>query len=208
MKARAIRAGIDVDRVDPRSAVYALQEVCLALKYLKDHLHRIISPEQDEVADEAMRTIERMVGDAKFDLRQMGVGGIRGSDGRVRPGGFRSEEAIKISSLTGKNAWGRKGMLSQIPIDLDKVSPERLDMEILRAAIIAEWDAVNLYEQMEEMAEEPAVRAVLLDVAAEEKVHVGEFCAVLEAMDPEGAEDIMEGFEEADDLIGEPPPEE
>ena len=39
-------------------------------------------------------------------------------------------------------------MLSKIPINLEKVKKEDLDNEILRAAIIAELDAINLYEQM------------------------------------------------------------
>ena len=39
-------------------------------------------------------------------------------------------------------------LLSKIPVDLQNVSEEDIDKEILRAAIIAELDAVNLYEQM------------------------------------------------------------
>ena len=39
-------------------------------------------------------------------------------------------------------------MLSQIPIKLEKLSREKLDMELLRVGMIAELDAVNLYEQL------------------------------------------------------------
>ena len=39
-------------------------------------------------------------------------------------------------------------MLSQIPINLEKVNKDNLDREIMRVAVIAELDAVNLYEQM------------------------------------------------------------
>jgi len=39
-------------------------------------------------------------------------------------------------------------MLSRIPINLHKLAKENLDKEILRAAIIGELDAINLYEQM------------------------------------------------------------
>lgn len=42
-------------------------------------------------------------------------------------------------------------MLSQIPINLEKIIEENLDKEILRAGIIAELDAVNLYKQMAAM---------------------------------------------------------
>jgi len=37
-------------------------------------------------------------------------------------------------------------MLSKIPLDLQKIGKEHLDKEILRAGIIAELDAINLYE--------------------------------------------------------------
>jgi rubrerythrin len=39
-------------------------------------------------------------------------------------------------------------LLSKIPINLEKIRKEDLNKENLRAAIIAELDAVNLYEQM------------------------------------------------------------
>ncbi len=39
-------------------------------------------------------------------------------------------------------------MLSKIPFNLEKIGKEDLDKEILRAGIIAELDAINLYEQM------------------------------------------------------------
>lgn len=39
-------------------------------------------------------------------------------------------------------------MLSQIPLNLEKIKQKDIDREILRAGIIAELDAINLYEQM------------------------------------------------------------
>ena len=39
-------------------------------------------------------------------------------------------------------------MMSQIPINLEKIAKKDLDREILRAGVIAELDAINLYEQM------------------------------------------------------------
>ncbi len=49
-------------------------------------------------------------------------------------------------------------MLSQIPIQLSKVDKKDLDKEILRAAVIAELDAINLYEQMANLAEDENLR--------------------------------------------------
>ena len=75
-------------------------------------------------------------------------------------------------------------MFSQIPLSLNKVKPADLDKEILRAAIVGELDAVNLYEQMASLTDNAHLRAVLLDVANEEKIHIGEFQAMLLRLDP------------------------
>ncbi len=60
-------------------------------------------------------------------------------------------------------------MLSKIPIDLQKIKKDDLDKEILRSAIIAELDAINLYEQMADMTRNGNIRKVLLDIAREKK---------------------------------------
>ncbi len=79
-------------------------------------------------------------------------------------------------------------MFSQIPLSLNKVKPADLDKEILRAAIVGELDAVNLYEQMASLTDNAHLKAVLLDVANEEKIHIGEFQAMLLRLDPEQKE--------------------
>ena len=76
-------------------------------------------------------------------------------------------------------------MLSEIPIDLENTKPEDIDKEILRLAMIAELDAVNVYEQMANLAEDEGIKAVLLDIAREEKVHVAMFESVLIEIDAE-----------------------
>ena len=70
-------------------------------------------------------------------------------------------------------------MLSKIPLDLEKIAKGDLDKEILRAGIIAELDAINLYEQMAALTENKNIRKILLDIAREEKTHVGEFQTLL-----------------------------
>ena len=62
-------------------------------------------------------------------------------------------------------------MLSQIPISLEKVKREDLDKEILRVGIIAELDAVSLYEQLAAMTSNAGIKKILLDIAKEEKTH-------------------------------------
>lgn len=93
-------------------------------------------------------------------------------------------------------------MLSQIPVDLKNVSQDDLDKEILRAAIIAELDAVNLYEQLAHMTQNDKLKAVLLDVAKEEKTHAGEFQAMLLRLDSEQKEELAHGEEEVEELVG------
>ena len=91
-------------------------------------------------------------------------------------------------------------MLSRIPIELSKISKENIDKEILRMGIIAEYDAISLYEQMAELAEDEKIKKILLDVAKEEKEHVGEFQTLLLERDPELVEEMEEGKREVEEI--------
>jgi rubrerythrin len=93
-------------------------------------------------------------------------------------------------------------MLSQIPIDLEKVRTEDRDREILRVGMIAELDAVNLYEQLAAMAEREEIKKVLRDIAKEEKTHMGEFQTLLLEHDKEQVEELEKGKEEVEELVG------
>jgi rubrerythrin len=92
-------------------------------------------------------------------------------------------------------------MLSKIPIDINKINPEDIDKEILRAALIAELDAINLYEEMASLAKNQNIKSVLLDVAKEEKEHVGEFQTLLLMFDKEQVEELEGGKKEVEELI-------
>ena len=92
-------------------------------------------------------------------------------------------------------------MLSTIPINLEKVRKEDLDRETLRVGIIAELDAVNLYEQLAAMTENRNIKKLLLDIAKEEKTHVGEFQALLLKQDEEQKRELEKGKKEVDELI-------
>ncbi len=91
-------------------------------------------------------------------------------------------------------------MLSQIPINLDKIKKEDLDKEILRVGMLAELDAVNLYEQMAAMTEKENIRRILLDIAKEEKTHMGEFQTLLLEEDSEQREELERGKKEVEEL--------
>jgi rubrerythrin len=94
-------------------------------------------------------------------------------------------------------------MLSTIPIDLSKVDKSMVDKEILRIGIIAELDAVNLYEQLAAMAQDKNIKAMLLDIAKEEKTHVGEFQRLLLNRDAEQVKELEKGMEEVKKEVGE-----
>ena len=92
-------------------------------------------------------------------------------------------------------------MLARIPVDLTRLKGGELSRQILRVAISAELDAINLYEQMAALAEDERVRAVLLEVAREEKAHVGEFLALLKALDKEQERELEAGAREVEELL-------
>jgi len=92
-------------------------------------------------------------------------------------------------------------MLSEIPTDLENVDKEMRDREILRVGMIAELDAVNLYEQLAAMADDEKIKAVLMDIAKEEKTHMGEFQTLLLMKDKEQVEELAKGKEEVEELF-------
>jgi len=94
-------------------------------------------------------------------------------------------------------------MLSTIPVSLEKINKKDLDAEILRAGVIAELDAINLYEQMAAMAQDENIKKMLLDIAKEEKTHVGEFQALLLNRDKEQVAELEAGKAEVKKEVGE-----
>ncbi len=93
-------------------------------------------------------------------------------------------------------------MMSNIPTDLNKVTKENIDKEILRTGIIAELDAINLYEQLAAKTENPDIKKVILDIAKEEKTHVGEFQTLLLRLDKQQVEELETGKKEVEKETG------
>ena len=95
-------------------------------------------------------------------------------------------------------------MLSKIPIMLvETIGKEDPEKQILRAGIIAELDAISLYEQMAAMAQDSDTQKILLDIAKEEKTHVGEFLSLLIRKDGEQGEELERGKKEVEEMTGE-----
>ncbi|MEM2350873.1 MAG: ferritin family protein [Thermoproteota archaeon] len=93
-------------------------------------------------------------------------------------------------------------MISKVPIYLEKVKKEEVNKEVLRVAIIAELDAINLYEQLAQATDDEEIKKILMDIAREEKTHVGEFQALLLKIDEEQASELEKGREEVEEKIG------
>ena len=84
-------------------------------------------------------------------------------------------------------------MMSDIP---KRIGKENIDEQIARVGMIAELDAVNLYEQMAAMATDKKLKETLLDIAKEEKTHMGEFQAMLLKFDKEQIKELENGKRE------------
>jgi rubrerythrin len=82
---------------------------------------------------------------------------------------------------------------------LKKVDKTNINKEILRVGMIAELDAINLYEQLAVMTEDNDIKEVLMDIAKEEKTHMGEFQTLLLRNDKQQVEELKKGKEEVDE---------
>lgn len=78
------------------------------------------------------------------------------------------------------------------------------DRELVRAIrfmIAAEYEAVQLYEQLADSTDNALAREVLADIADEEKVHAGEFMRLLHELAPEEQHFYDEGAKEVEEEI-------
>jgi len=91
-------------------------------------------------------------------------------------------------------------MLAKSAVDGVKLPKAMLDMQMLRLGIIAELDATNLYEQMAVLTTDRKMKACFMDIAKEEKTHVGEFLALLLMKDKEQVRELEKGKEEIDEM--------
>ncbi|GAB5047240.1 ferritin family protein [Thermodesulfovibrio sp. TK110] len=94
-------------------------------------------------------------------------------------------------------------MLSKIPFSMEKLEQEDINRQILRIGLIAELDAINLYEQLASLTNDEKIKAIFLDIAREEKTHVGEFLTLLLMNDEEQEDELEEGKEEVEELLEE-----
>lgn len=81
-----------------------------------------------------------------------------------------------------------------------KLTHEEL-VRAIRFMVAAEYEAIQLYEQLAESTDNELAKEVLIDIANEEKVHAGEFLRLLHELQPDEAEFYKEGAEEVEEEI-------
>lgn len=87
-------------------------------------------------------------------------------------------------------------MMKEVPSETEFTTDE----DLLRYAIQAELDAVNLYEFLARKAKNKFVKKVLLDISREEKTHISEFEILLDKLDKEYREEKENAKEELNDM--------
>jgi len=73
----------------------------------------------------------------------------------------------------------------------------------IRLNVAAEHEAIHLYMAHADATDDPLAKKVLIDVANEEREHVGEFNRLLEILTGDEAEWLAEGREEVDEMAAE-----
>lgn len=91
-------------------------------------------------------------------------------------------------------------MLAKSPADETKLTKATLDRQLLRLGVIAELDAIDLYEQLAATTSDKRIKAVFLDIAREEKTHVGEFMTLLLEKDKEQVRELESGRKEIEEM--------
>ena len=81
-----------------------------------------------------------------------------------------------------------------------KLTKEEL-IRAIRLNIAAEHEAIHLYMAHAEATDHPLAKEVLVDIANEEREHVGEFMYLLEILTGDEAKWLEEGREEVREMI-------
>lgn len=69
----------------------------------------------------------------------------------------------------------------------------------IRFMVAAEYEAIQLYQQLAESTDNALAQRVLIDIADEEKVHAGEFLRLLKALDPDEEKFYQQGALEVEE---------
>lgn len=90
------------------------------------------------------------------------------------------------------------------PFSVKKSDRKLTKEELIRAvrfSIASEYEAIQLYEELEESIDNDEAKRLLHEIAGDEKVHVGNFLHLLKILSPEEENSYREGGEEAVKVI-------
>ncbi len=83
----------------------------------------------------------------------------------------------------------------------DRILTREELVRAIRFMIAAEYEAVQLYQQVAESTNHKLAQQVLLDIANEEKEHAGEFLRLLHELDPEEQKFYDSGDTEVQEMM-------
>lgn len=86
-------------------------------------------------------------------------------------------------------------------INSDRKLTQEEVIRAIRFSIAAEYEAIQIYQQIAESQDNKLVKKVMLDIANEEKVHAGEFLHLLKELSPDEEDFYEEGANEVDEMI-------
>ncbi|MFW5808743.1 MAG: ferritin family protein [Spirochaetota bacterium] len=88
------------------------------------------------------------------------------------------------------------------PFNVKKSDRLLTNQELVRAIrlmVAAEYEAIQLYQQLAESTDNVLAQKVLIDIADEEKVHAGEFLRLIKELEPEEFDFYQQGYEEVEE---------
>ncbi len=91
------------------------------------------------------------------------------------------------------------------PFGVLKNDRKLTDQELVRAirfSIAAEYEAIQVYQQLAESTDNKLAQEVLQDIANEEKEHAGEFLRLLRELDPDEEKFYLKGYKEVEEMMG------
>jgi len=81
-----------------------------------------------------------------------------------------------------------------------KLTHEEL-IRAIRFSIAAEYEAIQIYEEIEESIDNTDAKKLLHEIAEDEKIHAGNFSYLLKLLDPKEEEFCKKGHEEAKEIL-------
>lgn len=91
------------------------------------------------------------------------------------------------------------------PFQGNKCERNLTDKELIRAirfSIASEFEAIQLYEQLNDSIANEEAKRLLTEIAGDEKEHVGNFLRLLKILAPDEENYYKDGWEEAAKVMG------